>query len=123
VRLDRFPRRIALRGPTASETLIRQGLDAPPCRRTPVMNRVLPRVGSMPWWFRSNASGHPTGAARDWPCFVTPTLLGSFSAGYDHFDYGLMASAQNASSASTKCASVKPAAVSISGSPLFDCPE
>jgi hypothetical protein len=39
------------------------------------------------------------------------------------FDYGLMANTQNPSSAATKCTSVKPAAVSASGGPLFDCPE
>jgi hypothetical protein len=38
-------------------------------------------------------------------------------------DYGLMASAQNPPSASTTCDSVNPAAVRISGSPSFDCPE
>jgi hypothetical protein len=38
-------------------------------------------------------------------------------------DDGVMASAQHPASASTTCGSVKPAAVSISGNPLFDCPE
>jgi hypothetical protein len=36
--------------------------------------------------------------------------------------HGLIASAQNPSSASTTCTAVKPAAVSISGKPLFGCP-
>ena len=38
-------------------------------------------------------------------------------------DHGFTASRQKPGSASTTCACVKPAAVSISGNPLFGCPE
>ena len=37
--------------------------------------------------------------------------------------YGLVASAQNPLSVSTRCAFVKPDAMSVSGNPSFGCPE
>ena len=75
-----------------------------------------------PGWYprRALAAAEVMVTSCRWKCGNSTLTMVQASVYSDH---GLIASAQNPSSVSTTCASMKPAAASLSGNPLFGCLE